>query len=102
MPFRSRGFNHAMNLLFIAMACGGLAVLYGILTSQQVLRSSPGNARMIEVAGAIQEGAGSYLRRQYTAIAIVGVIFAIIVYVFLGVLSAAAFATGAILSGATV
>jgi K(+)-stimulated pyrophosphate-energized sodium pump len=90
-----------MNLLFIAMACGGLAVLYGILTSQQVLRSSPGNARMVEVAGAIQEGAGAYLRRQYTAIAIVGVIVAIIVYIFLGGLSAAAFATGAILSGAT-
>ena len=89
-----------MNLLFIAMACGGLAVLYGILTSQQVLRSSPGNARMVEVAGAIQEGAAAYLRRQYTAIAIVGVIVAVIVFLFLGGLSAAAFITGALLSGA--
>ena len=87
-----------MNLLFIAMACGGLAVLYGILTSQQVLRSSPGNARMVEVAGAIQEGAGAYLRRQYTAIAIVGVIVAAVVFFFLGGLSAAGFITGAILS----
>ena len=88
-----------MNLLYIAMACGGLAVLYGILTSQQVLRASPGNARMIEVAGAIQEGAGAYLRRQYTAIAIVGVIVAALVFLFLGGLSAGAFLIGSILSG---
>ena len=65
-----------MNLVFIAIACGVIALLYGILTSQQVLRASPGNARMVEVAGAIQEGASAYLRRQYTAITIVGVVVA--------------------------
>ena len=89
-----------MNPVFIAIACGVIALLYGILTSQQVLRSSPGNQRMVEVAGAIQEGASAYLRRQYTTITIVGVIVAVVVYAFLGRLSAAGFVTGAILSGA--
>ena len=88
-----------MNLVFFAIACGVIALLYGILTSQQVLRASPGNQRMVEVAGAIQEGARAYLRRQYTTIAIVGVIVAVLVYVFLGGLSAIAFLIGAVLSG---
>jgi K(+)-stimulated pyrophosphate-energized sodium pump len=90
-----------MNLVLIAIACGVVALLYGILTSQQVLRASPGNQRMVEVAGAIQEGASAYLRRQYTTITIVGVIVAAIVFVFLGPLSAAGFVLGSILSGAT-
>lgn len=89
-----------MNPVFLAIACGVIALLYGVLTSQQVLRASPGNQRMVEVAGAIQEGARAYLRRQYTTIAIVGVIVAVVVYAFLGRLSAAGFVTGAILSGA--
>jgi K(+)-stimulated pyrophosphate-energized sodium pump len=90
-----------MNLVLIAIACGVIALLYGILTSQQVLRASPGNQRMIEVAGAIQEGASAYLRRQYTTITIVGVVVAAIVFAFLGPLSAAGFVLGSILSGAT-
>ena len=73
-----------MNLLYIAIACGVIALLYGILTSRQVLGASAGNQRMIEVAGAIQEGASAYLRRQYTTITIVGVVVAAIVFVFLG------------------
>ena len=89
-----------MNLVLIAIACGVIALLYGILTSQQVLRASPGNQRMVEVAGAIREGASAYLRRQYTTITIVGIIVAVVVYAFLGRLSAAGFVTGAILSGA--
>ena len=89
-----------MNLVLIAIACGVIALLYGILTSQQVLRASPGNQRMVEVAGAIQEGARAYLRRQYTTIAIVGVIVAVIIYAFLGRLSAGGFVLGAVLSGA--
>jgi K(+)-stimulated pyrophosphate-energized sodium pump len=90
-----------MNLLYIAFGCGLLAVLYGIITSRQVLAMSPGNQRMIEVSAAIQEGAGAYLRRQYTTILIVGVIVAAIIFFFLGGLSAAAFVLGAVLSGAT-
>jgi K(+)-stimulated pyrophosphate-energized sodium pump len=89
-----------MNLVLLAIACGVIALLYGILTSQQVLRASPGNQRMVEVAGAIQEGARAYLRRQYTTIAIVGVIVAVVIYAFLGRLSAGGFVLGAILSGA--
>ncbi|MEO8175409.1 MAG: sodium-translocating pyrophosphatase [Sphingomicrobium sp.] len=90
-----------MNLIVIAIACGVIALLYGILTSRQVLAAPAGNARMIEVAGAIQEGASAYLRRQYTTITGVGVIVAAIVFYFLGPLSASGFLLGAVLSGAT-
>jgi len=91
--------NSGSNLLYVAIVCGIIAVLYGIFTSRQVLSQSPGNERMVEVSAAIQEGAAAYLKRQYTTIAIVGIIVAIIIGIFLKPLSAVAFLIGAILSG---
>ncbi|WBH15218.1 sodium-translocating pyrophosphatase [Sphingomonas radiodurans] len=89
-----------MTTVTIAMLCGVLAVVYGIVTSQQVLRASPGNAKMQDIAAAIQEGAKAYLGRQYTTIAIVGVIVAVILFATLGRLSTVGFVIGALLSGA--
>jgi K(+)-stimulated pyrophosphate-energized sodium pump len=91
--------NSGSNLLYVAIVCGIIAVLYGIFTSRQVLSLPSGNQRMIEVSAAIQEGAAAYLKRQYTTIAIVGIIVAIIIGIFLKPLSAVAFFIGAILSG---
>ena len=90
-----------MDFVLVAILCGFAAVAYGIVTSQQVLRASPGSARMQEIAKAIQEGAGAYLQRQYIAIGIVGVIVAVLVAVFLGTVPAIGFVIGAVLSGAT-
>ena len=90
-----------MDIVAIAIGCGIVAVGYGIVTSRQVLAASPGTARMQEIAKAIQEGAGAYLTKQYTAIAIVGVIVAALVAGFLGVIPALAFVLGAVLSGVT-
>src|SRR3954454_8465994 len=91
--------NSGINLLYVAIVCGIIAVLYGIITSRQVLSLSSGNERMREVSAAIQEGAAAYLKRQYTTIAIVGIIVAIIDGIFLKPLSAVAFLIGAVLSG---
>ncbi|MFP5329956.1 MAG: sodium-translocating pyrophosphatase [Alphaproteobacteria bacterium] len=89
-----------MNLTLIAIACGVIALIYGVLTSAQVLGSATGNKRMVEVSEAIQEGAQAYLGRQYTTIGIVGLVVAVLIFYFLGPVAATGFVLGSVLSGA--
>ena len=89
-----------MELVLVAIGLGLLAIIYGIFTSRQVLGAGAGNEKMQEIAGAIQEGARAYLNRQYTTIAIVGVVVAVLVLVFLSWIPAVGFLIGAVLSGA--
>ena len=84
----------------IIIACGALAIAYGWMTSRAVLAADAGNARMQEIAAAIQEGARAYLNRQYTTIAIVGVVILVILGVALGVHVAIGFLIGSALSAA--
>jgi K(+)-stimulated pyrophosphate-energized sodium pump len=88
-----------VDLIYISIGLGLLAIIYGIVTSRQVLGADAGNAKMQEIAGAIQEGANAYLNRQYTTIAIVGVVVAFIVGIALGTIPAIGFVIGAVLSG---
>jgi K(+)-stimulated pyrophosphate-energized sodium pump len=88
-----------MNLYYLVLLCGVVALLYGAWAVRSVLAAPAGNKRMQEIASAIQEGAGAYLNRQYSAIAIVGVIIGILLGFWLGMLSAIGYVIGAVLSG---
>src|SRR5438270_1366224 len=90
-----------MSLAYIlVIACGVLALAYGLITSRVVLAADAGNARMQEISSAVQLGANAYLNRQYRAIAIVGVVILIILGVLLGLHVAIGYLIGAVLSGA--
>jgi len=85
--------------LLVIIACGVLALLYGVYTIRSVLSLSAGNARMQEIAAAIQEGAAAYLNRQYTTIAIVGVVIFLLAFLVFGWEMAIGFLIGAVASG---
>ena len=85
-------------LITVIIFCGLLGVIYGVWASKSVMDADPGNEKMREIASAIQEGAGAYLKRQYATISVVGVIIFLLVAYLLDPIVAVGFAIGAILS----
>ena len=88
-----------MATYWIVIACGVLAILYGLYAVRSILAASPGTERMVEIAEAIQEGARAYLNRQYLTIGIVGIVVGVILGLLLDVYVGLGFFIGAILSG---
>ena len=89
-----------MTALWVIIACGLLAVVYGAWATWSVMQADAGSKKMQEIAGAVREGAQAYLKRQYTTIGLVGVVIFVLVGFLLGWLVAGGFAIGAVLSGA--
>jgi K(+)-stimulated pyrophosphate-energized sodium pump len=87
-------------ILWAIVVAGLLSVVYGIVTTRGLLAADAGTARMQEISAAVREGASAYLRRQYTTIAIVGVVIFVLAWWLLGVYAAIGFLIGALLSGA--
>ncbi len=93
--------DYSMTLaLWLIVICGALAIIYGVITTRQLLAADAGSARMQEISAAVREGASAYLKRQYTTIAIVGVVILIAAWFLLGIYAAVGFLLGAVLSGA--
>ncbi|MET3897790.1 K(+)-stimulated pyrophosphate-energized sodium pump [Devosia sp. UYZn731] len=86
--------------LWLIVVCGGLSIVYGVVTTQTLLAADAGSARMQEISAAVREGASAYLKRQYTTIAIVGVVILIAAFFLLGIYAAIGFLIGSVLSGA--
>ena len=88
-------------IYWFVVVSGVVALLYGVFAARSIFAADAGNERMQEIAAAIQEGASAYLKRQYTAIAIVGVVVTVVLLATLGTAVAVGFVIGAILSGIT-
>ena len=87
------------NYLWLVIAAGALGVLYGLVQTASLMKAETGNDKMREIAAAIQEGASAYLNRQYTTIAMVGVVILIAAWLLIGQYAAIGFVIGAVLSG---